>query len=530
MTTRQRLEQPAQYSSGDPASSRTRGSVASLASLTDVQEGHIAPWGAKWRSSPWFITLVVALGTSTDILTYTIVVPVLPYRLQEMGYTDVSGLTAWLLFAYSAGIFIFTFPIAYFFHKHPYRRVPLVVAVIILELSLVLFMLARPYWAMVVSRFLQGAASTVVWSVGFALICENVEEENVGRQIGFAMAGVSIGSTIAPPIGGALYDSLGWHAPFIFCIIICTIDLILRLFVLERADIRKFHEKRLGLEVGALKPKIVDGEIIMPSHASLPDTSFMQLTTAEKEKLSGVELTPWQVLGALGRSGRGMTSLMTMFCFGLIIGSTEPTLTLRVQSLWDKSSEFVGLVYLAAAAPTFFCGPVVGALADKYGAEWFMVPSMILTLPWLPLLLLKKSLAGFIVFFAFVNLFPNAAMAPTGLEVTMVSRKVPGISEIHQFSAMNIAFAVSTAVGTIAGGQMYDNLKNGWSAVIWFSFAAAVAILPPQFFFSGNISLYRRLFDGKVVRESDEEKGEGAVSGGARDEAEASQELSPRAM
>lgn len=81
-----------------------------------------------------------------------------------MGYSNVSALTAWLLFAYSMGILICTLPVAYFFHKYPFRRIPLVIAVIVLELALVLFMLANPFWAMVVSRFLQGASSTVVWS------------------------------------------------------------------------------------------------------------------------------------------------------------------------------------------------------------------------------------------------------------------------------------------------------------------------------------------------------------------------------
>ncbi|KGB77925.2 hypothetical protein CNBG_4012 [Cryptococcus deuterogattii R265] len=450
------------------------------------------PWGAKWRSSAWFITLVVTLGTTTDILTYTIVVPVLPYRLQAMGYSNVSALTSWLLFAYSIGIFLCTLPVAYFFHKHPFRRIPLVVAVIILELSLILFMLATPFWAMVISRFLQGASSTVVWSVGFALICENVEEKNIGRQIGFAMAGVSIGQTIAPPIGGALYSKMGWYAPFIFCIIVCFVDLVLRLFVLERTDLRKWEEKRLGLAPGSLQPKVVDGQVIMSSEVEA--SPFMHLTTAEKARLSGVELSPWQVLIALGSSPRGMTSFLTMFSFGMIIGALEPTLTLHVQSVWNKNADFVGLVYLAAAAPTFFCGPIVGALADKYGAEWIMLPSIILTLPWLPLMLLNKSLAGFIVFFALAELFANCAMAPTGLEVTMVARKVEGVSEIHQFAAMNIAFAISTAIGTIAGGQMYDHVAKGWVAAIWFCFAMAVVIMPLLFFFAGNKSIYQRCF------------------------------------
>lgn len=87
-----------------------------------------------------------------------------------MGYSNVSALTSWLLFAYSIGIFLCTLPVAYFFHKHPFRRIPLIVAVIILELSLILFMLATPFWAMVISRFLQGASSTVVWSGELSLI------------------------------------------------------------------------------------------------------------------------------------------------------------------------------------------------------------------------------------------------------------------------------------------------------------------------------------------------------------------------
>ena len=93
-------------------------------------------------------------------------------------------------------------------------------------------------------------------------------------------------------------------------------------------------------------------------------------------------------------------------------------MTLRVQSVWGKNSDFVGLVYrkllvplvppsfvsetitVAASAPTFVTGPIVGALADKFGAEWIIAPSLIMTLPWLPLLILKKSLPGFVVFFA----------------------------------------------------------------------------------------------------------------------------------
>ena len=41
-----------------------------------------------------------AAGVTTDILVYSMIVPIIPFRLQDLGYSDVSGLVGWLLFAY----------------------------------------------------------------------------------------------------------------------------------------------------------------------------------------------------------------------------------------------------------------------------------------------------------------------------------------------------------------------------------------------------------------------------------------------
>ena len=58
---------------------------------------------------------------------------------------------------------------------------------------------------------------------------------------------------------------------------------------------------------------------------------------------------------------------------------------------------------VVASAPTFVTGPIVGALADKYGAEWIEAPGLFLALPWIPLLILKSTLPGFILFYAFLS-------------------------------------------------------------------------------------------------------------------------------
>lgn len=90
--------------------------------------------------------------------------PILPYRLEALGYDNIAALTSWLLFAYSAGIFVGTFPTAWFFHRYPLRRGPLVAAVLIMIGSCILFMLPNNYTAMVISRVIQGLSSCIVWT------------------------------------------------------------------------------------------------------------------------------------------------------------------------------------------------------------------------------------------------------------------------------------------------------------------------------------------------------------------------------
>ncbi|KAL7425017.1 hypothetical protein Q5752_000704 [Cryptotrichosporon argae] len=504
---------------------------AGQAQANSLEDVHI--WGLKWRSSAWFITLVVAVGITTDILAYQIVIAVLPYRLQALNYTNVSGLTSWLLFAYSAGIFVSTFPVAGFFHRHPWRREPLIAAVIVLEGSMVLFMLARPYWAMVVARVLQGCSSTVVWTIGFSLICENVDPSIVGRQLGFAFSGVSVGAAIAPPIGGSLYAALGWHAPFIFVVIVLAADLAARMFIVEKQDIAKWRAKHgvpapsaapVEPALAAVPVENTEGTAAAEPVAALPSTAT-ELNEGEpclpvaREKPATIEpdapasdapasetlatandvkgelepeLSAWQVLVVLATSPRGLVAFVLIFIFGLALGAQDPTFTLHVQSVWNKDSDFVGLLYLAAAVPSLIVGPLAGTIADRLGSEAIIVPSLVASVPFIPLLLLT-NLPAYAVCFAVFMTFMSVINSAASLEMAVEARTTPGISEIHEFASLNVAFSLSSAIGAVIGGQMYDHLVHGWPAVVWFCFAIVVVSIPPPFVYSGNTPLLARL-------------------------------------
>ncbi|KAH9921390.1 uncharacterized protein B0H18DRAFT_1086101 [Fomitopsis serialis] len=140
-----------------------------------LSEDRSRPRGLKWRSSMWFVTTVVGLGVTTDLLVYSLIVPIIPFQLENLDHVHVSS-AYWL-------------------------------------------------WS---SHALQGVSSTVIWVAGLALLCDSVPESSVGRQLGIAM-----NSSSAPRIR-SLYDKFGFHGPFIFGIIITAIDLIGRLLVIER--------------------------------------------------------------------------------------------------------------------------------------------------------------------------------------------------------------------------------------------------------------------------------------------------------
>ncbi|GMK53847.1 hypothetical protein CspeluHIS016_0104330 [Cutaneotrichosporon spelunceum] len=462
-----------------------------------IAHGLKDPWGLRWRSHPIFLTAVVTVGIMSDILAYTIVAPILPFRLADMGMSNIAALTSWLLFAYSAGIFVGTFPTAWFFHKYPVRRGPLIAAVLIMIVSCITFMIPKHFAAMFISRFVQGLSSCIMWTVGFALICENIDPSHLGTHLGFAFTGLSLGATIAPPIGGALYKHMGWHAPFIFVIIILALDTIARLFIIEVKDIQRLRSRQWGaVREYAATGRQAEADALQRYIENAPHTMAEDQIAGIEEKAARdskvPELSPWGVLKALVSLPRGVVAFFQFFAFGFVIGAFDATMAIRVNAIWHKDADFVGLIYLAGAVPSFVIGPLAGWASDRLGTEWVIGVVLVFCLPWIPLMTLKSSLAGFVVYFACANTVATALNTVASLEVAIVSKFRQGISEIHQFAAMNLAFAVSSAVGAIVGGQIYNNVRNGWDVLCWIGFALFALIIPPSLLYTGKWPLFWR--------------------------------------
>lgn len=57
------------------------------------------PWLLRYRSSTTFISLCIWLGLVVDTAGYSLIIPVIPFRLQEINETNIPGKTGWLVAA-----------------------------------------------------------------------------------------------------------------------------------------------------------------------------------------------------------------------------------------------------------------------------------------------------------------------------------------------------------------------------------------------------------------------------------------------
>ena len=147
----------------------------------------VKPAGLRWRSNTFFIISTVAIGLFTDLFLYGLIVPVLPYMLQErigIPHDLVQSHTSALLAAYAAASILGS-PVAGFLaDKVSTRQAPFLGGLISLLFATVLLYLGRSVAVLTVARVFQGISAAMVWTIGLALCLETVGPENLGKTIG----------------------------------------------------------------------------------------------------------------------------------------------------------------------------------------------------------------------------------------------------------------------------------------------------------------------------------------------------------
>ncbi|MBA2564558.1 MAG: MFS transporter [Gemmatimonadetes bacterium] len=155
---------------------------------------------------------LVTLATFTDLLAYTVAVPVLPDLATRLG---ASATTIGLLFgSFGVTLLAVSVPMGAVSDRIG-RKGPMVAGMAALAAATVAFAFSRSLPVLFAARLVQGAADAVTWVVGFALIADLYGVAERGRILGIVMAGTGLGVMLGPPLGGWLYEIGGMRLPFL---------------------------------------------------------------------------------------------------------------------------------------------------------------------------------------------------------------------------------------------------------------------------------------------------------------------------
>jgi MFS family permease len=280
--------------------------------------------------------------------------------------------------------------------RYSSRAWPLNIGLILLIGSQIMLMLAPVYWVMCIARVLQGFASSTVWVVGLALVCDLTPKRFIGKQLGIVMAGFSLGLLLGPTIGGALYTRFGYHGPFIFGIICAAVDLFFRLLIVERKDALKW-----GVDPCAdpSAPSTEDPEQNSEQKTATLNTGIpVEGGTVVEDGTDQAKHTSFlKVVLRMGRSPRAQAALFLTALEAFVLSAQEPAITLHVADIWGLNPTQVGLVFLAFSIPAMISAPISGWLCDVRGAEWVTAIGLLLAIPWETLIILESSLVLFLV-------------------------------------------------------------------------------------------------------------------------------------
>lgn len=153
------------------------------------------PLGLYWRSHPVFIIATIAVALFSDLFLYGIIVPIMPFLLQDRVGLDpdqIQTTTSGLLTAYALASVVFSPPAGLLSDRLNTRRVPFLGGLIALSLSTLLLFLGQSVAVLVLARVLQGISGAVCWTSGLALVLDTVGPGQLGKILGTIFSIISM--------------------------------------------------------------------------------------------------------------------------------------------------------------------------------------------------------------------------------------------------------------------------------------------------------------------------------------------------
>ena len=360
------------------------------------------------------IFLLVSAAVFTDMMVYSLIIPVLPSYAMSLGADE---LTIGVIFGvFSIALLLFSIPIGLLSDRTG-RRPIMVCGMLSLAAATIVFALSTNIYVLIVARIIQGLSGAATWSAGLALLADTYGPEERGEKLGFAMSIMSVGMLLGPVIGGLIYDHLGYVPTFVIpAIVASTIGI---LFLLGKAPYPAIEKS--------------DGTSYLKPIRQAPLVFFTCVAIV--------------VIGA--------------GTFGIV----EPYMPVYLYDTFAATPTAIGLAFGFMSLLSAVTQPLAGRLYDRHGGRVLIsvgliasacVIAMAISMPTLLLTAAVFALVGCTISFVLSPMMP--------LLSDMYGSGAEGGSQGFAYGVYNTLFSLGLALGPFAGGL----------AITTFSFPATL--------------------------------------------------------
>jgi len=364
------------------------------------------------RKSRAFAVALVTFATFTDLVAYSVAIPVLPDLSRKLGASPT--MIGFLFASFGVTLLTVSLPMGAVSDRVG-RKAPMVAGLVALAAATLLFSYATSLPWLFAARLVQGAADAITWVVGFALIADRYGVEERGRVTGIVMSGTSVAVMIGPTIGGWLYEAGGIRLPFLFVTMLAV--------------------------AAAAAFLVID----------LPAPS------AEREQVP---------MALVLRQPPVAACALAVVLASATLSMLEPVMALHLGSLGIGPAR-IGLLFGIAALVNTGMHPLAGHMADRWGARRVMLAGLTLAAFAIALLgqtwSLRSAIGFQIPFIISIALMITPSLAYMAEVTTLDGVDSYGVA----YGLYNMAWGVGLLTGPAIGGFLYERMGFGRLTIPW---------------------------------------------------------------
>ena len=367
----------------------------------------------RLRSSRSVAVTLVTFAAFTDLVAYSVAVPVLPDLSRRLG---ASPTMIGLLFG-SFGVTLLTvsMPMGAVSDRIG-RKPPLVGGLVALAAASILFAFSTSLPWLFAARLVQGAADAVTWVVGFALIADLYRQEERGPVMGLVMSGTNFAFMFGPTLGGWLYEAGGIRLPFLFVAALAA--------------------------AGAMAFLWFDLPSTRSAHETVPVATVL--------RAPAVAACTAAVVAA-----------------SATISMLEPVLPLYLSATLGLGPARIGLLFGIGAVASTVLHPVYGRLVNRFGSRPMTMTGLVLVACLLPFLSLATSYRSAIAVYVICAAAISMIITPSLTYMAEATASAGAGSFGVGYGLYNVAWGAGLLGGPAVSGFMFERMGFGWLMLMW---------------------------------------------------------------